>query len=99
MIACAFLIIPPLMYHRNAKLKSHYYLGFSENIIDFKTDKIDSQLQWSLYEKALANKNTYLLYYGNDTFTIIPKRVFPSAEILQEFESLMRSKITHIKQL
>src|SRR3989454_1180814 len=82
----AFVVIPPLAFRSEAKFRDDYSLTFSQDGIHFRTAHIDSQLQWSLYSRALIDGHSYVLYYGSRQFTVIPKRVFQSAEQQQIFE-------------
>jgi hypothetical protein len=96
MLIAAFVIIPPLAFRREPKFRDEYSLTFSPEGIHFRTTHIDSQLQWSMYSRALIDTHSYILYYGNRQFTVIPKRVFQSAEQQQAFERLL---IQHISKI
>ena len=89
MLVAAFTVIPPLAFRREPKFRDDYSLTFSPEGIHFRTAHIDSQLQWSMYSRALVDAHSYVLYYGSRQFTVIPKRVFQSAEQRQSFEQLL----------
>jgi hypothetical protein len=93
MLYAAFFVLPALIYKRNEQWKRPYYLLFSDRNIHFKTDTIDSHLEWSTYSKVLHDAHSYLLYYGKSHFTIIPKRLFASTEELQQFEQMLSEKV------
>jgi|NGEPerStandDraft_6_1074524.scaffolds.fasta_scaffold48004_2 hypothetical protein len=59
------------------------------------TRHIDSQLQWSMYSHALVDAHSFVLYYGSRSFTVIPKRVFPTAE-REAFEKLLARNVPEI---
>jgi hypothetical protein len=80
MLFAAFVVIPPLAFRSEAKFRDDYSLTFSQEGIHFRTAHIDSQLQWDLYSRALIDRHSYVLYYGSRQFTVIPKRVFQSAD-------------------
>jgi uncharacterized membrane protein YesL len=92
----AFVVIPPLAFRREAKFRDEYSLAFSENGIHFHTAHIDSQLQWSLYSKALIDAHSYVLYYGVRQFTVIPKRVFQSGGQQEIFDQLLTQHVSKI---
>ncbi|HLB87758.1 MAG TPA: YcxB family protein [Terriglobales bacterium] len=92
----AFVVIPPLAFRSEAKFRDDYSLTFSQDGIHFRTAHIDSQLQWSLYSRALIDGHSYVLYYGSRQFTVIPKRVFQSAEQQQIFEQLLTQHVSKI---
>lgn len=71
-------------------------LTFSQEGIHFGRAHVDSQIQWSLYSRALVDAHSYVLYYGSRQFTVIPKRVFQSAEQQQIFEQLLTQHISEI---
>ncbi len=95
-LIAAFTVIPPLAFRREPKFRDDYSLTFSQEGIHFGTAHIDSQLQWSLYSRALVDAHSYVLYYGPRQFTVIPKRVFQSAEQQQIFEQLLTQHISEI---
>jgi hypothetical protein len=61
-----------------------------------RTAHIDSKLQWSTYSRALVDIYSYVLYYASRYFTVIPKRVFQSAEQQQAFEQLLTQHVPEI---
>jgi hypothetical protein len=95
-VALALFVIPQLAYQRNDKLKQAYHLQFSEDAICFKTRSVDSRLEWGLYSRLLIDCHSYLLYYGKDVFSIVPKRVIPDADVRQSFERLLERKLKTI---
>lgn len=92
----AFFVIPPLTFRSNPKFRDDYSLTFSQEAIHFQTAHIDSRLQWSLYSRALVDKYSYVLYYGWRDFTVIPRRVFQSAEQQEAFEQLLAQHVPEI---
>jgi hypothetical protein len=49
-----------------------------------------------MYSRALVDAHSYVLYYGSRQFTVIPKRVFQSADQRQAFEQLLTERISQI---
>jgi hypothetical protein len=96
MILAAFVVVPPLAFRRQLKFRDEYSLTFSAAGIHFRTAHIDSQLEWMLYSRASIDRHSYLLYYGTTQFTIIPKRVFQSADERQAFEQLLAQHVAQI---
>ena len=96
LLVAAFTVIPPLAFRREPKFRDDYSLTFSPEGIRFRTAHIDSQLQWSMYSRALVDAHSYVLYYGARQFTVIPKRVFQSAEQQQAFEQLLTQRVSEI---
>jgi hypothetical protein len=96
MLIAAFTVIPPLAFRREPKFRDDYSLTFSPEGIHFRTAHIESQLQWSMYSRALIDAHSYVLYYGSRQFTVIPKRVFQSVEQQQAFEQLLTQHVSQI---
>jgi hypothetical protein len=96
MLVAAFLIIPAIAFRREPKFRDDYALTFSQEGIHFKTPHIDSQLEWSIYSRALVDAHSYVLYYGSRSFTIIPKRVFQSTDQQVAFEGLLSQHVPNI---
>lgn len=95
-LTTAFLIIPPIAFRREPKFKDEYSLTFTPENIHFKTDHINSVLQWNIYTRALIDAHSYVLYYGAGSISVIPKRVFTSADQQVEFEHLLRQHVAKI---
>ena len=96
LLIAGFIIAPVLIFRREPKFRDNYSLTFSAEGIRFSTAHIDSQLQWSLYSRALVDAHSYVLYYGARQFTVIPKRVFQSAEQQEAFEGLLTQHVSEI---
>jgi len=96
LLIAAFGIIPHLAFRREMKFRDEYTLAFSPDGIRFHTEHIESQLQWSLYSHALVTADSYILYYGEAVFSLIPKRVFQNAEQQAVFEELLSQKVPRI---
>ena len=96
MFVAAFVVIPRMVFRSDPKFRDEYSLDFSPEGIHFHTAHIDSQLQWGMYSKALIDVYSFVLYYGTRSFTIIPKRVFQSADQQAAFEALLVQKVPKI---
>ena len=77
-------------------LHEEYSLTFSPEGIHFQTTDIDSQLQWKMYSHALIDKESFLLYYGSNQFSVIPKSAFQTAAEREGFERLLANKISKV---
>lgn len=96
MLLGAFVVIPRLAFRREPKFRDDYSLVFSAEGIHFHTLHVDSQIQWGLYSSAMIDAYSYILYYSAREMTVIPKRVFQSAEQQREFELLLTQRIPQI---
>lgn len=96
MLIAAFLVIPTLAFRREPKFRDEYSLTFSQESIHFKTEHIDSVLQWNMYSGALIDAHSYVLYYGTGLFSVIPKRAFENADQQRAFKELLAQHIPRI---
>jgi hypothetical protein len=96
MIVAAFTIVPLIVFRRQPKLHDEYSLDFSRDGIHFRTNNVESQLKRSLYSRALIDTHSYIIYYGKNQFTVIPKRVFQSGDQQHAFEQLLKDHISEI---
>lgn len=95
-LVTAFVVIPPPAFRRDSKFRDDYSLTFSAEGIHFRTAHIDSQLQWSMYSRTLVDAHSYVLYYGANQFTVIPRRVFRSSEEQRLFDELLARHVPTI---
>jgi len=96
MLVAAFALIPSIAFRRQPKFRDEYSLSFSPEGIHFRTTHIDSDLKWGIYTWALADVYSFILYYGSQQFTVIPKRVFESPSQRQAFEQLLRQNVSRV---
>jgi hypothetical protein len=92
-VSYAWFMLPRQIYASQSKLMQQYDLVFSDAEISFRTAGIDSRLDWSIYQKWLADDEFYILYYGKRSLTIIPRRVFSDDSADQVFHELLVRKI------
>src|SRR5207248_7024777 len=86
LLLAAFAVIPRISFRSQPKFRDEYSLSFSPEGIHFHTAHIDSDLQWGMYTSALVDAHSFILYYGTQQFTVIPKRVFRDGSQRQTFE-------------
>jgi hypothetical protein len=96
MLIVAFKVMPSLIFRRDPRFRDEYGLTFMDEEIHFRTAQIDSRLKWEMYTNALLTAHSYLLFYGKQQFTVVPKRVFESAGQQQEFEEMLSRHIGEI---
>ena len=81
-------------FKREPKFQDSANVTFSETGIQFQGPGVDSTLEWSWYSKYSDSPGYFLLYYGRDAFSIIPKAAFSSPEIESAFRALLDSKLS-----
>ena len=80
-------------FQRNPKFREEYHLTFSRESIHFKTASLDSTLQWTHYESVIESPDLFLLMYGKELYTLVPKRCFNSNEEMDAFRALVSQAI------
>lgn len=95
-LVAAFAVIPRIWFRSQPKLRDEYSLRFSPEGIHFQTAHINSDLRWTMYTRALVDAYSFILYYGNQQFTVIPKRVFSDGAERESFERLLSENVSDI---
>jgi YcxB-like protein len=96
MLIAAFAVIPTIAFRRQLKFRDEYSLTFSPQGIHFQTANIDSDLKWGMYTGALVDAYSFILYYGSQQFTVVPKRVFRDISQRQTFEQLLVRNVSKV---
>lgn len=89
----AIFINPSRIFRNEPKFRDEYYLSFSSEKIEFKTDNINSILQWNHYITFKESEHVFYLIYGKNMLTILPKRAFKTKNTEEEFRKLLMSKL------
>jgi hypothetical protein len=95
-LVAAVAVIPRIWFRSQPKLRDEYSLRFSPEGIHFQTAHINSDLQWTMYTRALVDAYSFILYYGSQQFTVIPKRVFSDGAQRESFERLLSQNVSDI---
>jgi hypothetical protein len=96
MLVATFAVIPTIAFRRQPKFRDDYSLSFSPQGIHFRTAHIDSDLEWGMYTSALVDAYSFILYYGTQQFTVVPKRVFQDVSQRQTFEQLLTQNVSKV---
>jgi hypothetical protein len=91
------LIIPSLafgrVYRRNSAMFGMRTVTISDTGIVSDHQLGRSESAWNMYQKFRETEKLFLLYQSPDLIGILPKRVFSKPEELQQFRTLITSKI------
>jgi len=87
------VVEPRQAFRREPKFRDEYLLQFSDDGIQFKTAQIDALVQWSLYSRVIEDERFYLLVYGRNMMSVIPKRAFTSEEQERAFDELLKRQL------
>ena len=96
MLVAALTVIPRVAFRRDTTLHKPYCLTFFSEGIYFQTSGVDSHLEWTLSTAALVNRDSFILYYGERRFTILPKRVFKDVDEQVRFKRLLEQKVSNV---
>ena len=83
-----YIFQPGMFYDKIDKFKQQYSLEFNDDRILFKTDDINSELEWNFYEALWENDNFFYIIHSKEMYTLIPKRVFDNEMEITEFKNL-----------
>ena len=86
--AVLYIFQPGMFYDKIDKFKQQYSLEFNDDRILFKTDDINSELEWNFYEALWENDNFFYIIHSKEMYTLIPKRVFDNEMEITEFKNL-----------
>ena len=93
LVAGLFFGLPKQRFQSDPKYRDEYFLEFSDAGILFKTDHIDAQVRWNLYTDVLEDERFYVLVYGKNMFSVIPKRAFKGPQQEARFRELLRRNL------
>jgi|GEM_PF-881108 len=88
-----FFVIPRHRFRNDPRHLDEFFLEFTEDGIGFRTERIESRLDWSLYNSAMENERLYVMVYGKGMITVIPKRAFNARTQEAAFRSLLTRKL------
>jgi hypothetical protein len=86
-------VVPRQRFRSDPKFRDQYLLQFSDDGIHFRTAQIDALLRWSLYNKVLEDERFYLLVYGKNMISVIPKRAFAGPAQEAAFRQLLGRRL------
>lgn len=89
-----FFIRPYLFYQEYEQLHHPYKLLFEDDKITFDAHAIHSDLSWDIYKHYMENKDYFYIVQQKRTYTLIPKRVFPSEVEISAFRQLLTDHLT-----
>jgi len=93
LVAYGVFVLPWLIYKSQPKLKNEYRLSFSDQGIGFKSEGIDSTLQWKLYDSWRFDADFYILNHGKRDMTVIPRRVLTAGDDDRRFREMLERNI------
>lgn len=93
LIYVSHFVTPRRHYEANPKLRERYELYFADGGILFRSKGAESRIEWSFYSKVWETAEFYMLVYGKDMFSVIPKRVFRDGAQEKSFREMLRRKL------
>lgn len=84
-----------IAYRRNAGLFGDIVVNISDEGVHIMTSNSESTVPWSRYQRWLESDKVFLLYMGERTFNIIPKRVI-APEQQETLRVVLQRKISSV---
>ena len=85
---------PRRHFRDNTKFRDTYHLTFSDEGVLFRAGEMESKLGWGFYTGVWETPDFYFLVYGEDLFSLLPKRVFRGRRQEEAaFRELLRRKL------
>ena len=81
------------IYRRNPRMFGTRTINITDSgiIADYELGHIETA--WSMYEKFRETEKLFLLYQSADLIGIVPKRAFADAAAIEQFRTLVASKV------
>jgi hypothetical protein len=92
-VLALLFVFPRQRFRNDPRHLDEFFLEFAEDGIRFQTERIESRLDWSLYNHALENERLYVLMYGKGMITVVPKRAFNAHGQEAAFRTLLARKL------
>lgn len=92
-VAALLFVLPRQRFRNDPRHVDEFFLEFTDEGISFRTERIDSRLDWSLYNSAMENERLYVLVYGKGMITVVPKRAFNGHGHETAFRNLLARKL------
>ena len=73
--------------------QNEIHCTFTDSGVEMKTSASQSRVDWSGFHRAVELKEFVLLYMSSRVFYIVPKRSFSTADQLEAFKALLRTKM------
>jgi hypothetical protein len=84
-----------IIYKKTAKFHSTQKIIFSDNGLDYTVQDAHSNIYWSYYQSFMESDTSFLLIYGKNEFSVIPKSSIKSTEV-ESLRKLMQAKLKEI---
>lgn len=93
-----YAFLPKRLYKREPRISKEVTMKVDEEGFDSFSEGIQSKIKWDFYSSAKENNEFIMLYFGKDSFTIIPKRAFKEKNDYLSFKELMHKYLQKVEQ-
>jgi hypothetical protein len=101
-LGLALLCVPPLRRRLEFKRKwsreplhqAEHIVAFEEEGISYVQGPVASRLDWNYYQRMIESREGFLLVYGDEIFSLIPKRAFADEQTMAQFRALTATKLS-----
>ncbi len=74
--------------------RTEHLVAFEEEGISYAQGCVASRLDWNYYQRMIESRDGFLLIYGDEIFSLIPKRAFANEQMMSEFRTLASAKLS-----
>ena len=104
-VVCCF-VAGLVMYQTRTSFRRGPYFnqemtyGFYDNGIQLKTPRIQTNMSWEVFTRAIENQNGFILFnMGKRSFNWFPKSGFNSPESIDRCRELLRRNVKDVRRL
>jgi hypothetical protein len=90
-------VTPRSAIGQDTVLGEEHLLNFSEQGVGVQSTHSHFTADWEYYVDATETRRVYLLFWGSDVYTLIPKRAFSSPAVEQAFRRFLCARIPHAR--
>lgn len=85
---------PVLQWRKEPTLQIEYTLLLDEQGLTWKSEHSETKIVWTSFTKLWETKDLYLLFYTNENYLIIPKRIFSSPAEIESFKQVVSNHLS-----
>ncbi|NIN12288.1 MAG: hypothetical protein GTN62_11650 [Gemmatimonadales bacterium] len=80
-------------YRQQESLRAPYVMRIDAAGLQFNSDFVNTREPWSHFRKWAESEDVFLLYYSDVSFMIVPKRLFPLGDEVEQLRALLARRI------
>ncbi len=85
--------LPKRQYQQQPHFHHPMAMWFSDEAIISTNGKEETRIDWSHYKETIETRMYFFMKYNKDSYTVVPKRVFPTYAQMEAYRLLVESKM------